>query len=64
MYVVGTQKKLGLFFQHINGKKQISNVVETCVYPNTFIQKLELFAHCKGGKLNIHIWAWLGYFIC
>ena len=23
-----------------------------------------LFAHCKGGNFNIHIWAWFGYFIC
>ena len=23
-----------------------------------------LFAYCKGGILNIHIWAWFGYFIC
>ena len=23
-----------------------------------------LFAYCKGGNFNIHIWAWLGYFIC
>ena len=23
-----------------------------------------LFAYCKGGNLNIHIWAWFGYFIC
>ena len=23
-----------------------------------------LFAYCKGGNLNIHIWVWLGYFIC
>ena len=25
---------------------------------------IELFALCKGGNLNIHIWAWFGYFIC
>ena len=25
---------------------------------------IELFSHCKGGNLNIHILAWLGYFIC
>ena len=23
-----------------------------------------LFAYCKGGNFNIHIWVWLGYFIC
>ena len=23
-----------------------------------------LFAYCKGGNFNIHIWAWFGYFIC
>ena len=22
------------------------------------------FVHCQGGNFNIHIWAWLGYFIC
>ena len=22
-----------------------------------------LFAYCKGGSFNIHIWAWFGYFI-
>ena len=22
-----------------------------------------LFAYCKGGNFNIHIWAWFGYFI-
>ena len=25
---------------------------------------IELFAHCKGGNFNIHIWLWFGYFIC
>ena len=23
-----------------------------------------LFAYCKGGTFNIHIWAWFSYFIC
>ena len=23
-----------------------------------------LFAYCKGGNLNTHIWVWFGYFIC
>ena len=23
-----------------------------------------LFALCKGGNFNIHIWVWFGYFIC
>ena len=23
-----------------------------------------LYAYCKGGNFNIHIWAWFGYFIC
>ena len=23
-----------------------------------------LFAYCKGGNFNIHIWAWFRYFIC
>ena len=23
-----------------------------------------LFAYCKGGNFNFHIWAWFGYFIC
>ena len=23
-----------------------------------------LFAYCKGGNFNIHIWAWVVYFIC
>ena len=23
-----------------------------------------LFAYCKGGNFNIHIWAWFGYLIC
>ena len=23
-----------------------------------------LFAYCKGGNFNTHIWAWFGYFIC
>ena len=23
-----------------------------------------LFAYCKGGNFNSHIWAWFGYFIC
>ena len=23
-----------------------------------------LFAYCKGGNLDTHIWAWFGYFIC
>ena len=23
-----------------------------------------LFANCKGGNFNIHIWVWFGYFIC
>ena len=23
-----------------------------------------LFAYCKGGNFNIHIWEWFGYFIC
>ena len=23
-----------------------------------------LFAYCKGGNFNIHIWTWFGYFIC
>ena len=23
-----------------------------------------LFAYCKGGNFNIHIWAWFGYYIC
>ena len=22
-----------------------------------------IFAYCKGGNFNIHIWAWFGYFI-
>ena len=25
---------------------------------------IELFALCKGGNFNIHIWAWFSYFIC
>ena len=25
---------------------------------------IELFALCKGGNFNIHIWAWFGYLIC
>ena len=25
---------------------------------------IELLGHCKGSNFNIHIWAWLGYFIC
>ena len=25
---------------------------------------IEFFAHCKGGNFNIHIRAWIGYFIC
>ena len=25
---------------------------------------IELFALCKGGNFNIHIWAWFGNFIC
>ena len=25
---------------------------------------IELFALCKGGNFNIHIWAWFGYFPC
>ena len=25
---------------------------------------IRLFAYCKGGNFNIHIWAWFGYFIC
>ena len=25
---------------------------------------IELFALCKGGNFNIHIWVWFGYFIC
>ena len=25
---------------------------------------MEFFGVCKGGNLNIHIWAWFGYFIC
>ena len=28
----------------------------------TYINRL--FAYCKGGNFNIHIWAWFGYFIC
>ena len=31
-------------------------------YTDTIINRL--FAYCKGGNFNIHIWAWLGYFIC
>ena len=27
-------------------------------------KEIELFALCKGGNFNIHIWAWFGYFIC
>ena len=23
-----------------------------------------LFAYCKGGHFDIHIWVWFGYFIC
>ena len=23
-----------------------------------------LFAYCKGGNFNIHIWAWFGFLIC
>ena len=23
-----------------------------------------LFAYCKGGNFNVHIWAWFGYSIC
>ena len=23
-----------------------------------------LFAYCKGGNFNIHIWAWIGYYFC
>ena len=23
-----------------------------------------LFAYCKGGNFNTHIWPWFGYFIC
>ena len=22
---------------------------------------IELLGHCKGGKLNVHIWVWLGF---
>ena len=25
---------------------------------------IELFALCKSGNFNIHIWVWFGYFIC
>ena len=25
---------------------------------------LQVFAYCKGGSFNIHIWAWFGYSIC
>ena len=24
---------------------------------------IELFAHCKGGNFNIHIWTWFGFII-
>ena len=25
---------------------------------------IELFALCKGGNFNVHIWAWFSNFIC
>ena len=33
-------------------------------YVNIVFQSIKrLFAYCKGGNFNIHIWAWFGYFI-
>ena len=25
---------------------------------------IKLFAFCKGGNFNVHIWAWFDHFIC
>ena len=32
--------------------------------PSKFLRINRLFAYCKGGNFNIHIWAWFGYYIC
>ena len=34
------------------------------VYDVFMVRIHRLFAYCKGGNFNTHIWAWFGYFIC
>ena len=31
---------------------------------NGKVSIIELYALCKGGNINFHIWAWFSYFIC
>ena len=38
-------------------------IVHSIHVPCTF-GIIERMGHCKGGNFNIHIWAWIGYFIC
>ena len=44
----------------------VPNIVikEFGLSPTVISSIIELFALCKGGNFNIHIWAWFGYFIC
>ena len=32
-------------------------MLEVCVFGRYFVRIIELFALCKGGNFNIHIWA-------
>ena len=45
--------------------KVLPHKYETRKIEFTSISIIRLFAYCKGGNFNIHIWArWFGYFIC
>ena len=41
------------------------SVVETKTLPGALQGNINwLFAYCKGGNFDIHIWVWFDYFIC
>ena len=54
------QYDLGLYCLQYWLPKCISE--QTTIVVNGGITRL--FAYCKGGNFNIHIWEWFGYLIC
>ena len=46
----------------IYSAQKSDDIFRTKIRIGSLINKL--FAFCKGGNFNIHIWAWFGYFIC
>ena len=43
-------------------QEEVWRLIQICI-PHMFNSITWLFAYCKGGNFNIHIWAWLGYLL-